>query len=576
VQHGNGSAAEPAVQHDSSTSETESVNTSNQFSPFVEASAVNFSSSREVEQLTARSVKVRLSRGQKCVVLGLCTIWAKQGSVSVYGAILSASTTTYRIYAPTTHALPSIEALGASAEFELQSLDDGLRDLPYIGMRGIWCPADVKGSACSFYVLGHSFERDPRAPRRYRELELTPWRSLFTDLTNTSSPRVLVCGRRSSGLSTFVRCLLNRLNSKHLAQSDPASSSTLLDLDTNLPEFVPPGMISLVHVRRAVFGPPYAHVLPHRTDGQVLQQHFLGDVDMTDLTDRHLSAVYDLLAMEKSHRPKHKGSAFVVVLPKWLNGIDQAAAASLWTKLAPTAIVCLDSRTQSPHLEPWRTLAEHESCRIHHLPPEAYDKLSSVQEHELQMQSYFHQDDNVGDHALWNDTPALASRSNRVTLAYGGDDATIKAIVLLGGHVKLEDTYDALQDSIVAVISFQAEQEMSAHSGDPSTGEMDSFDESGIRRTEEDLPRWQGQNGLHSSLPYSMQDSSCRGLAIVQEIDITNRKISLIGAPGIHLHESQEQGYHVALVVPRATADGRFKIDWAQKELYIRNKGTRQ
>ena len=38
--------------------------TANQFSTLVQASAVDFSSTREVEQLTEGSVKIRLSRGQ--------------------------------------------------------------------------------------------------------------------------------------------------------------------------------------------------------------------------------------------------------------------------------------------------------------------------------------------------------------------------------------------------------------------------------------------------------------------------------------------------------------------------------
>ncbi|OAG38790.1 hypothetical protein AYO21_06985 [Fonsecaea monophora] len=559
-----------------SSSENEGTQSSNQFATLVEASAVQFSSTREIEQLTERSVKIKLSRRQKCVVLGAYTLWVKQGTVSLYGALLTATTVAYRIYAPATHALPPIEALSSSVEIQLDSLDDGVRDLPYVGLRGMWTPFGVNPAVSSFYVLGHSFEQDPKAPRRLKELDTTCWKSLLTDFSapDTITPRrVLICGKRSSGLSTLTRCILNRLLTKKPARTDNTYQTgvILLDLDTDMPEFAPPGMISLVHIANPVFGPPFANILPAYREGssRVLAKHFLGEVESRDLANWHIDRILDLLDVEQKCRGEFEGAPVLVTCGKWLNAIDNTMATKLWMKLSPSDIVCLDSSPGSPHLEPWKPLAEMRSCRIHQFPAQVFDKISPLREHDLQMQSYFHVRDTPFDHPYWDDTPVLVTASQSLALTYRGIAANISAIILLGGHVAPEDTYDALEGSIVAVLALRTPVAANATCDVSEIGASNQHGQrNGIFRTEEDLPLWQQQGELESSFPFLAECSRCLGLALVQKIDIPKRKITLITAGELQVHEIQEQDRRVALVVPKATTDGRFKPDWAQRELY--------
>ncbi|KIY03232.1 uncharacterized protein Z520_01699 [Fonsecaea multimorphosa CBS 102226] len=562
-----------------SLSEDEGIRTPNQFATLVEASAVHFSSTREIEQLTDRSVKIKLSRGQKCVALGTYTLWVKQGSVSLYGAILTAATAIHRIYAPATHTLPSIEAVSSSAEVQLESLNDGVRNLPYIGLRGMWTPFGVKPSAATFYVLGHSFEQDPKAPRRLKDLDITGWKSLLTGLSDddTTKPRrVLMCGKRSSGLSTLIRCVFNRILAKQSARPDATHQKgvILLDLDTNMPEFAPPGMISLVHIAIPVFGPSFTNILPSSREGsiQILAKHFLGDLDARDLANWHFDRIFDLLDAEQKCRAEFEGAPVLVTYPKWLNGIDNTMASKLWAKLSPSDIVCLDSTPDSPHLEPWKLLAEAGNCRIHQIPAQVFDKTSPVREHDLQMQSYFHLRDTPINRPYWDDTPVLVTRTYSMALTYGGNAANVSAIMLLGGHVAPEDTYDALEGSIVAVLALTPHAVPKAP-GDLIANSNDSH-RSGIYRTEEDLPLWREHGDLESSFPFPAECSRCLGLAIVQEIDIPKRKITLITAAELQVHEIQEQGHPVALVVPKATTDGRFKTDWAQREMHLKKNDS--
>lgn len=505
----------------------------------------------------------------------------------IYGAVLSASTALYRIYAPSIHALPSIEAITPVAEFQLASLHDGVRNLPYIGIRDMWDPPGVDQIVSSFYILGHSFEQDVKAPRRLKELNLGHWKTVLADLSSaetkisapSSSRRIFVCGRRSSGLSTLVRCIFNRLLAKQSASSNQAHRTgvILLDLDTNMPEFTAPGMISLVHAATPLFGPSFTHLSAQtKPSGGILRTHFLGDLDATELSGWHLDRVEDLLDMEKKCRQEFPGAPVIVIAPKWLNGIDASLANKLWAKLSPTDLVCLDTSSTSPHLQSWSSLAKAGGCRIHQLPAQAFDKLSPAREHDVQMQSYFHLEQQSVICPTWNDTPILAGAQPTISLTYGGEKAMISAIILLGGHVALEDTYDALEASLVAVVAVKAQTTVEDRvAEDPDIDSIRSRNNNNngsrkgeVNRTDEDLPRWQGR--IQASSPYLAGQSFCLGLGIVTHIDVRNRRISIITA--VDMKSLQSPGYQVALLLEKATVDGKFRMDWVHREM--RNAGS--
>jgi polynucleotide 5'-hydroxyl-kinase GRC3/NOL9 len=482
--------------------------------------------------------------------------------------VLQASSAIYRIYAPSTHALPAIRATTGNVELQLDCLDDGASALPSLGIRDLWAPTGVKPIASSFYLLGHSLEQHPIAPR-LNELNISTWKPLLSEVSefaSTSPPRILICGRRSSGLSTLVRCIINCLITKQLSTSRSPSEVgvALLDLDSSLPQFAPPGTISLVHLRRPVFGPPFSNLLfsPQSMSGQLVKMHFLGDADRTEVNGWHLPSVGDLLNLQSGLRKEHKHLPVIVVMPQWLSDIDQNLASMLWNKIAPSHFVSLGPSLPAPHLEPWRSLAEYGNCCIHQLPAQVSDKVTMLQEHELQMQSYFHLQNTQLDRPFWDESPLLATRRRTLDLSYGDDQADIHTITLLGGHVALEDTYEAICGSLVALVAVQATEDLLDQGGEVG---MNSSGK--IQWTGEDLPRWQGQDAYASSFPFSAESSFCLGLALVHNVDIPGRIISFIAGPDLHVHDIQEQGYRVALVIQKATSDGRFKTEWVQREM---------
>ncbi|EHY58711.1 Polynucleotide 5'-hydroxyl-kinase grc3 [Exophiala dermatitidis] len=548
-----------------------SVDSSNPFSALVTASAVKFSATKEVQQLSETSAKIRLSRGQRCVILGICILWVRQGSVSVYGATIHASTAIYRIYAPSTHALPAVEALSSKAEFQLDSYVDGLVDLPSLGIRHLWATPNVEQSMSSFYILGHSFDNEAKGLKRLREMSLENWHPIISTFLSSESVlssqlKVLFCGRRSSGISTLARCLLNGiLTTKKLPAGQAGPEGVLfIDLDTKSPEFGPPGTINLAHVTQPMLGPSFTQILSTAgSSSRILRSHFLGDSQYTDLFDWHWDRIVDLFDQVSKYCTQHRGTPVIILAPKWWHNVDQQMASQLWSNMALTDIVCLDTSPTSPYLQPWKSFAEAAQCRIHQIPAQVFDKVHSSREHDLQMQSYFHLVDWSLERPLWNDMPILAGTYRETRLTYGTSDADVGAVILLGGHVALEDTYDALEGNLVAVVAVERRRStrltVTQEDAEDDTGPMIQF-------TDEGLPRV--QSGMDSLLPIlGAQHSFCVAIAMVARIDIPTRHITLVNGHGLQDIKALMQGYQVALVLQMATSDGRFTTDWLRKEL---------
>lgn len=514
--------------------------------------------------------------------MGVCDLWVKNGSVFVYGTTIRASPTTHRIYAPSSHALPSIEACEKHTEFQLDSINTGHGDLPYIGTRNIWTPPGLEQSALTFFVLGHTFDHDAKAPKRFKELTLDPWKSYLVSgyegsISTAPRSRLILCGRRLSGLSTLFRCLANRI----LEIGGPGRSNEqsqkliVLDLDTSMPEFSPPGTISLAYLQRPIFGPAFTHLLPiHGSSSRILKMHFLGDVEATDVCNLQIECILDLLNVEKQFRNELEDAITIILAPKWLNDIDAAVAGKLWAQMAPTGIVCIDNNTASAHLRPWRSLAESAGCQIQHLPVQTFDRISLVREHDLQMQSYFHSIPSQIDCQFWDGRPILAETGAEITLTYQGRHAEVGAIALFGGNVVLEDTYDALEGSLVAIVAVKAGS-IGHSDGEPrhaQAADNSSLDEGdrhilpGVARTEEDLPRLMtGDEGFGTPA----MNSECVGFGLVTRIDIRHGQISLKVRGTLHgvQERMQGQGQQVVLVLQKATSDGRYKTDWARREI---------
>lgn len=87
------------------------------------------------------------------------------------------------------------------------------------------------------------------------------------DFKISNSNRVLVCGAKGVGKSTYVRYLVNRLLTSRKGHEtkethvDDINLVAILDCDVGQPELSPPGMLSLTIVSRPLVCTPHAHMV---------------------------------------------------------------------------------------------------------------------------------------------------------------------------------------------------------------------------------------------------------------------------------------------------------------------------
>lgn len=73
--------------------------------------------------------------------------------------------------------------------------------------------------------------------------------------------RVLVCGAKGVGKSTYVRYLLNKVLSSSSSGQRKRRRVAVLDCDVGQPELGPPGLITLTVLEKPLLSPPHAHMI---------------------------------------------------------------------------------------------------------------------------------------------------------------------------------------------------------------------------------------------------------------------------------------------------------------------------
>lgn len=90
---------------------------------------------------TEKAAWIRLNPGEIVTFVGQYDLWVRKGAVTLYGAVLKQSNTIHRVFAPSTHALPSIVCNSTTpAEIEVWSCHHSMRSLSKISplYRRIW------------------------------------------------------------------------------------------------------------------------------------------------------------------------------------------------------------------------------------------------------------------------------------------------------------------------------------------------------------------------------------------------------------------------------------------------------
>jgi len=157
---------------------------------------------------------------------------------------------------------------------------------------------------CSFELV---------TPQETRSITITDrWKSIATEIIKNGkdevgkSQKILVCGAKGVGKSTYVRYLTNRLLSSSGLESkelEHHKKVVILDCDVGQPEFSAPGMVTLTVASNPILSPPHAHIV-------------CGKKDMFTATEKHEKACFYGFTTSKAN-PVRYMSAVRCLLKKY-------------------------------------------------------------------------------------------------------------------------------------------------------------------------------------------------------------------------------------------------------------------
>ncbi|OKP14661.1 Polynucleotide 5'-hydroxyl-kinase grc3 [Penicillium subrubescens] len=536
---------------------------------------------------------VRIKEKTNLALLGQYELWVKRGVVSLMGAKLHPSARAFRVYAPSTHSLPVIKCVSGvdgEAEVEIKSCKSGLarlRDFSPLYQK-IW---NGENTAADKITLKGALKDSRRT--------FSVWSASMKALSQRHGQlRVLVCGPKASGKSTFSRYLLN-----HVLSPAPETENgyintdgcAFLDLDPGQPEFAPMGQVYLAHLRAPFFGPPFTHPsLDDSRDGQILRAHHIGATSPKEDPDHYALATMDLMEQYRTLLTRYPQCPLIINYPGWIFGQGLEVATWLIKTLGLSDVVYMSEKGPAEVAEPLNSAANEARVSMTILPSQPTDFVSrsSAQLRSMQIQSYFHLSNPSGlSNPLWSDAPL--SRTRPIAVNYAGDKQGILGIMVLGSHINPGMLREVLEGAVVGVVAVEspnaimgAANDSSAYKPDEDENddepdvdadedvEMDSSEpqvngaasgalvDSVFRTPEEDLPYL--YVGAGTSVPLNPSASNCLGLALIRSVNVESHQLELsTPIPSSRLQEAIEQGHELVLV--RGPLDNP---NWAVSEEY--------
>jgi polynucleotide 5'-hydroxyl-kinase GRC3/NOL9 len=545
------------------------------------------------------------------VALGEYGLSVIRGQITVLGAVLNASDTVHHVHALSSHSLPVIRYLSSDievAEIRLIQYNSGLRSLKYLSplFGRLWNEsATVLGTEgdntrrSSFQIVCALFFI--RVLANYRKLFSTKdgsrkmlvqpiqsppeWNETFATFcsgkwTVENRSVAMICGPKSSGKSTYTKLLINRLLTTQtpLGQQFPGRGRKqrndgvlLLDLDPGQPEYAPTGQLSLIHLSRPNFGPPYSHPDPKDEGLKIIRSHSICAISPSNDTGYYTTCVLDLLTHYRNFITSHPGSPLIINTPGWVQGTGLELLTDLIKQARPTVIIYTSIEGPADVVKALQE--EAKKNRLITLPSQAteYTTRTAAQLRIMQAMSYFHSGPLKRNSPSWSATPLTSTPPWQVK--YSGKNAGILGILCMGEQPLGDLIKDTINGVVLAVVVID---DMEAFPGlsDCNSSRDDGFDAanppsepshiSSIHRTkEENLPYLSATNATSLDPRYSHSI----GLALVRGIDVEHQTLQLLTPISLHvLKDVQQCGKSIVLVGGRLETPG-----WAYtEELYKR------
>ncbi|POS87289.1 hypothetical protein EPUL_001516, partial [Erysiphe pulchra] len=535
------------------------------------------------------SKSLRISPGDRLVIVGQYEICVRKGEISLLGATLTHSKR-YRVFASPTHSLPVIRCSRESfdhAELSLYPFESGFEELKSISPLFGSFLDNIPNSAGSelenlfrkkklsgFQILFSSNDKHQKLP--FQSLVSPPeWNLAISNcLKYSGTPSIVfVCGPKSAGKSTFAKLLINRFISGSI--NDLATTGVvLLDLDPGQPEYSPPGQLSLIHIKELNLGPSFSHPICGSIN-KCIRSHSIGAVSPTLDPDFYKTCATNLfseyLRIFATRSPK---IPLVINTPGWVLGTGLEILVELIEKIKPTIVIYMSQDGPPEVVESLQDVDK--SIKFVSLPSQTSENSSRTAAHLRKMLyiSYFHLNSGPKNTLAWDIQPITSYRPWEIR--YSGDSPGILGIVCYGEYPPvclLAETLNGCLVSIVVVDELDAVPELEIGNLNPGKELLGIHKnpmypqkfhkEPNIIRTPEDLPYFNPKKAI----TLDPEKSHCIGLALIRGIDVTRRRLQVITpiSPNI-IERLQEAEKSIVLVHGKLETPGWAYTEYIMQE----------
>ncbi|KAM0134936.1 hypothetical protein ACHAO1_005369 [Botrytis cinerea] len=540
--------------------------------------------------LKSRILVLKLAPGERLVILGQCNLEVVEGQITILGSILRASKTKYSIYAATSYSLPVIRCPDGElnhAVLRLHQSDSGIRSLePLSPLFGKLWNEDTRAfkSAHSHLAAKLGKSTFQIVHKSYLQPVISPpeWNKTLSKSSSSTqtTKRIMLCGPKSSGKSTFAKLLVNRLLSA--SQNENSSNSrkgpgvALLDLDPGQPEYSHPGQVSLIHIREPNFGPSITHPIPG-TSSHIIRAHALGAVSPSMDPSLYMSCALDLFAHYRNLASLHSNCPLVINTPGWVLGTGLEILVDLIAKVRPSEIIYMSKAGPAEVVESLQDAAK--TTPFITLPSQTTDFMTRTSAHlrTMQSMSYFHLDPTNKKELAWSGTPL--SSIPPWEIKYSGENAGILGILCYGEQPPSDLLSETINGSIVSIVVIEdpaaipghtsAQQEKSETSDPNTLHEFNSPLTLDLIKKPLILPT------PHENLPYfnplnaitlDPEFSHTIGSALVRGIDTKRQRLQILTPISQDVFEEiNQEGKKIVLVSGKLDTPG-----WAYTEELVR------
>ncbi|KAK0784412.1 Polynucleotide 5'-hydroxyl-kinase grc3 [Friedmanniomyces endolithicus] len=552
--------------HEDTTSDVESQPVDSVLTPMLKPTTIVRSPTHgkgAVEEGPDGRLTITLRNNETAAYVGEYDLRVLEGIATIYGAVLTPTSSPRRVYAPSTHALPVVIGRRDGTVVQISHVESTMRALDKLSplFRNIWRKED--DPTRTFQPLQNPADDEsqhsllPLEVDQRTEMVLS---RLATEVESTARlTRIMAVGAKSSGKSTFNRILCNALISK------PSLRKLLyLDLDPGQAEFGPSGQLSLVEVTAPILGPPFTHPACARSPRyRLLRAHTIAATSFKDDPAHYVACATELVQHADRQYP------LVVNSCGWVSGLGASVLQDLTQALSITQVVLLEP------LDAGLTAALQTSCSdatFHRLSrqPVRPTARTPAESRSMQTMAYFHHraakptsEPRWSSKAISNRPPWLVS--------YDGPHAGIQAIISYGTQPHPDFLAETLDGSLVALVRLDAQYQREVFNPSHHTATLESStDDSSesatatpspglIKRTKDGLP-YIRPTPTGATAPLDPRFSECVSLALVRGIDTQNKFLQLVTP----LSESQVA---VLMDQPLVIVRGSFDApEWAYLE----------